>query len=201
MSDDPFPFEFPYEPMTARTRRQAAPLSRRKLLVFAAIALLLVMGFIELRRAYREFFHAIYVGKTGPVPLRNDWPTALTNLLEEPEGIEIDESTIQVHALCRGAYDAEFVWRMDAVPGLLEYLEARWRLKPETNPKWRVLEGHGIVSSRAETPSWWSPKDDDDTTFYFGPSFLRKGEERTAIYQVAFDKKRNTIFVHYYDGL
>jgi hypothetical protein len=95
------------------------------------VALLLVGGIafaIWQWRGFSQSMHDIFTGETGPVSSRADWPRPLKDLLDDSDGIEIDESTIQVHCLCGGVYDKEFVWRMDAAPGLFELLEKRWKL-------------------------------------------------------------------------
>jgi hypothetical protein len=85
--------------------------------------------------------------------------------------------------------------RVDAGPGLLERLKLRWKLTQISHPDWPVLKGHSDISGVA-TPPWWSPKDDDDTTFFVCPQTLagEKGDR----FLVAFDGKRNVIFVHYW---
>ncbi|MBN2024587.1 MAG: hypothetical protein JW809_17540 [Pirellulales bacterium] len=141
-----------------------------------------------------SFFRAMLVGNTGPVPSRDDWPDPLKSLVDEPNGVTIAPSTIQVHCLCQG-WDPEFVWRMDATPGLFEHLKDRWKLTRISNPNWPVLKGRSRLSG-VETPPWWSPRDDDDTTFFACPQTL--AGEKDNRFQVALDKKQNTIFVHYW---
>ncbi len=66
----------------------------------------------------RQYFVYVLAGNTGPMSLRADWPPPLKDVLDAPDGIEIDESTIKVHCLCQG-FDPEFVWRMDAALGFV----------------------------------------------------------------------------------
>jgi hypothetical protein len=140
--------------------------------------------------AWRKAMHDAFVGETGPVPLRADWPRPLKELLDDPGGIEIDESNIQVHCLCRG-WDDTFVWRMDAEPGLFELIAERWNLIQTTDSRDYVLEGHRETKSGVHTPAWWKPIDDDGTQF-----FVSEGESYH--FHVALDKGRNTIWVHWW---
>src|SRR5216684_6761916 len=122
------------------TSRQAG-----RLTFGVGVALFLVGGIafaVWWWRGWSQSMHGIFTGKTGPVSLRADWPRPLKDLLDDSGGIEIDESTIQVHCLCGGVYDSEFVWRMDAAPGLFELIEKRWNLTPVNGPDWGVLEGY-----------------------------------------------------------
>ena len=166
----------------------------RTLLMITTIAAVLLAAYIAWERAQRQFFHAILVGNTGPVPFRDDWPEPLKAILAASKGVELDQSTIQVHCLCQG-FDPEFVWRMDAAPGLLEHLKDRWKLTQISHPNWPVLKGYSNISGVA-TPLWWSPKDDDDTTFFVCPQTL--AGEKGNRFQVALDKRQNTIFVRYW---
>jgi len=141
-----------------------------------------------------RFFHAVLVGDTGPVTSSDDWPQPLAELIGESDGVEIDESTIRVHCLCRG-FDPEYVWRMDAARGMLEHLSDRWQLTQVDGLRWPVLNGRSQLSGEP-TPTWWSPQRDADTSFYVCRHTLA-GDEGD-LFQVALDKKRNTIFVHYW---
>lgn len=166
----------------------------RTVLVITTILAILLAAYIAWDRAQREFFHAILVGKTGPVQSRDDWPEPLRAILADAKDGDLDERAIQVYCLCQG-FDPEFVWRMDAATGLLEHLEQRWKLGQVSHPNWAVLKGHSNLSGVA-TPTWWSPKDDGQTTFFVCPQTLagEKGDR----FLVAFDKRRNLIFVHYW---
>ena len=162
--------------------------------VITTILAVLLAAYITWDRAQREFFHAILVGDTGPVQSPDDWPEPLKAILAEAQAGDVDESTIQVYCLCQGM-DPEFVWRMDAVPGLLEHLKDRWTLTQISDPDWAVLKGRSNISGVA-TPTWWSPIDDDDTTFFVCPQTLagEKGDR----FLVAFDRRRDVVFVHYW---
>jgi hypothetical protein len=162
--------------------------------VGAGVVLFLVGGYAYLWRMH-QFFHGVLVGETGPVSLRADWPQPLKDLLADLEGIEIDESTIQVHRLCQG-FDPEFVWRMDAAPGLFELIEKRWMLTRVDDPKWYKLEGYRSGISGVPTPAWWSPRDDGQTSFYVSPQVLAAGKSDR--FHVALDEKRSTIWVYYW---
>lgn len=84
---------------------------------------------------------------------------------------------------------------MDAASGLLEDLERRWTLTQISRPNWPVLKGRSSISGIA-TPPWWSPKDDGQTTFFACPQTLAR--EKGDRFLVAFDPRRNVIFVHYW---
>lgn len=141
--------------------------------------------------AWRNAMHNAFVGETGPVPSRADWPRPLKELLDDPGGIEIDESSIQVHCLCRG-WDDTFVWRMDAVSGLFELIADRWELTQTTDSRSYVLEGHKERRSGVYTPAWWKPRDDGSTKFFV--SDRASGDT----FHVALDENRNTIWVHWW---
>lgn len=143
--------------------------------------------------AWTQAMHDTFTGKTGPVESRADWPRPLQGLLDASDGIEIDHSRIQVHSLRNGAFDREYVWRMDAAPGLFELLERRWKLSPVNASEWVVLEGY-ISSTRVQTPAWWSPRDDGQTSFYMGALLYDGDGDR---FCVALDRNRSTIWVHF----
>jgi hypothetical protein len=166
----------------------------RTIFVITTIVAIVVAAYIAWDRAQRQFFHAMFVGNTGPVRSRDDWPEPLKAILAEAKDDDLNEATIQVYCLCQG-FDPEFVWRMDAAPDLLEHLKQRWKLTQVSHPNCKVLKGHSHNSGIA-TPPWWSPKDDDDTTFFVCPQTLagRKGDR----FLVALDARRNAIFVHYW---
>ena len=75
----------------------------------------LVAGVFAYVCLFARSMHTLFVGETGPVTSRADWPYPLQRLLDDPDGNEIDESRIRVHCLCNGI-DKEHVWRMDATP-------------------------------------------------------------------------------------
>jgi hypothetical protein len=171
---------------------------RRALLIAATlIGIVVVLGAFALlvvEVGGNAIVHAVIVGKTGPVTDPSDWPEPLQKLCKDLGATSLPTSTIQVHCLCRGM-DAEYVWRMDAVPGLFEDLEKRWQLLPVSNPKWRVLSGRSSLSGES-VPRWWSPGQGDGTTFHECPA-TRAGEKGDR-FCVAFDKHQGVIFVHYW---
>jgi len=144
--------------------------------------------------AQMSWFDALLVGKTGPVTSRDDWPKPLKELLDGTKELQLDESSIQVHCLGEG-FDPEFVWRMDAAPGLFEHVKQRWNLTPISKPQWPILKRRSPISARA-APPWWSLKDDGNTDFFVSPQELAK--EKGDRFQVARDRKRNKIFVRYW---
>ncbi len=137
---------------------------------------------------------AVFVGQTGTVTNPSDWPEPLKKLCDESKVMAIPTSTIQVHCLCHGM-DYEYVWRMEATPGLFDHIKNRWELSPVSDPHWRVLDGTSSLSGES-TPSWWSPSRDRNTMFYACRRSLagEKGDR----FQVALDKHRNVVFVHYW---
>lgn len=167
--------------------------SLRVLFIVTAIAAVLVAGYVVINLAMHSFFHAILVGNTGPVPSPDDWPDPLKLLVNEPNGIDVDRSTIQVYCLCQG-FDPEFIWRMDAAPGLFEHLKERWKLTPTDYANWPGPRGKSSRSGVA-TPPWWSPSVDDTTFFVCSRSLAGEKGDR---FLVAFDRHRNTLFVHYW---
>ena len=145
-------------------------------------------------QSWTQSMHDVFTGKTGAVPVRTDWPRPLKELLDDTDGIEVDESTIQVHCLCGGVYDQEFVWRMDATFGLFDLLEKRWKLTLVNGSDWGVLEGYKTSLTREQTPAWWSPRDDGETLFYKSPGgYDGDGEE----FRVGVDENHSTVWVHY----
>jgi hypothetical protein len=135
---------------------------------------------------------AMTTAGTGPVPSSDDWPRPLKELVAD-EGVELDESSIQVYCMYR--LESEFVWETDAVPGLMEHLMHRWKLTQISRPDWPILKGHSHFSGVA-TPAWWTPKDDGFTDFFVNPSELTR--DMSDRLQVAHDKKRKKIFVRYW---
>lgn len=137
---------------------------------------------------------AALVGETGPVTSFEDWPDPLKGLVGDLGEAELDQTSIRVYCLCHGM-DSEYVWRMDAAPGLFEHVEERWDLSAIEDPDWHVLEGSSILSGVA-TPDWWSPQRDEGTSFYVCPQELAR--EKGSRFKVALDRERNIIFVHYW---
>jgi hypothetical protein len=76
---------------------------------------------------------AVIVGNTGPVANPSDWPEPLQKLRKDFGATSLPTSKIQVHCLCHGM-DHEYVWRMDAIPGLFKHIQKRWQLSPVSNP-------------------------------------------------------------------
>ena len=76
--------------------------SLRTLLIFTTIAAVFLAAYASWRWSTEQFFRVLLVGETGPVTSRDDWPQPLITLIDESDGIEIDDSTIQVHCLCQG---------------------------------------------------------------------------------------------------
>lgn len=119
----------------------------------------------------------------------------MKDLTEKPVGIHCDAPDIRVHCLCNG-WDREHVWRMDDRPDLFATIEREWELTEVHDPRYYLLEGFKSGLSRVPAPEWYSPHDDGDTSFYVSPAVLGEGE--SDFLHVAFDKKRNVIFVHYW---
>ncbi len=175
-------------------KRIFSQFSLRTLLIITTGAAVLLAVFGMCKRAQEQLFHDMLVGETGPVTSREDWPEPLKSIVAEASRLNLDPSTIQVHCLCRGM-DLEFVWRMQASPGLFEQIKERWKLTEVTKPDWPILQGRSSISGE-RTPSWWSAKDDGQTAFFVCPQTLagEKGDR----FLVAFDKRRDIIFVRYW---
>jgi hypothetical protein len=169
----------------------------RRLLNIASIAcLVLCVALMGLWvRSYHRFVHNIFVGDTGPVDRREEWPRPLLESIKEFDEAGLDERAIQVYCLCHG-FDLEYVWRMDIDANLFKLLKDKWQLTQVDNPEWYILrEGNSPISGIAP-PAWWSPQQDGQTAFYVCPQELAK--EKGDRFQVAFDPSRETIFVHYW---
>jgi hypothetical protein len=82
--------------------------SLRTIFAITAILAVLLAAYMAWDRAERRFFHAVFVGKTGPVRSREEWPDPLKKIVAEAKEGDLDESTIQVYCLCQG-FDPEFV--------------------------------------------------------------------------------------------
>lgn len=166
---------------------------------WAVAAVLLAAGCVYVQwrvRGYLADIRAAFTGETGPVRSRAGWPRPLLELLDEGvEGIEIDESVIPVYCLCRG-FDDTFVWRMDAVPGLFEHLQERWKLTQVDDSRFYILEGAKSPHSAVRTPHWWQPHDDGHTTFYVSSQVLAGGKDDH--FHVALDEKREKIWVYHW---
>ena len=166
----------------------------RTLLLLTTVIAAVLGSCIGWCRSQRSQYQAYLARMTGPVISRDDWPLPLKEVLEVPEGVELDESAIQVYCLNRG-FDPEFVWRMDATPGLLEHLKQQWRLTQVAGPGSVMIQRKSRFSGIA-TPVWWSPKDDGDTMFFVNPNELER--EKSDRLQVAYDAKQQAIFVWYW---
>lgn len=163
-----------------------------------AVVIFLVVGIAVLALFYRAsnaLISASVVGHTGPVELRDDWPRPLKELLDGAGAISSDESTIQVHCMCQG-FDPEYVWRMEATPGLFAKIEGRWKLSKVSDHQLYKLEGYKSKLSGVATPAWWLPRDDGSTSFYVSPQVLAR--DKGDRFHVALDEKRNLIFVYYW---
>jgi hypothetical protein len=180
---------------------QATPKNRRRnwslfviVTPIGVVALLVSVVFVAMQSGGEAIVHAVIVGKTGPVTNPSDWPEPLKKLRNDLGAAVLPTSKFQVHCLCHGL-DHEYVWRMDVCPGLFEHVQKRWRLSPVSNPSWSVLEGKSNLSGES-TPSWWSPKQGNNTKFYECPA-TRAGEKGDR-FCVAFDESQGIIFVHYW---
>jgi hypothetical protein len=167
---------------------------RTLLVTIAVVAIVLGGGLALINLASRDLIHAVMVGRTGPVTSQKDWPEPLQKMMNELGEVKLDPTSIQVYCLCHGM-DPEYVWRMDAAPGLFEQIASKWKLTEVEDPKWRILSGASSLSGVA-TPSWWSPQKDKAMSYYVCPQTLA-GETGNR-FQVALDKEQNTVFVHYW---
>lgn len=164
------------------------------LIIALAIAVTVFGGYVALRVVASYLLGLGLIGDTGPVTSAADWPRSLNELVaEEPR---VDQSSLQVFCLCSGI-EYEFVWRMDATDDLVEHLEERWQLTQVKEPSSIMLERKSMLSGVA-TPDWWCPVDDGDTDFYACERTLSR--EKGDQFAVAVDKRRQTIFVHYWDN-
>jgi len=157
---------------------------------------LCVAGVVLVNMAMNDFMRAVVVGKTGPVTSPADWPQPLKDLVTDAKSTKIDVYVLQVHQM-NGAVDPEYIWQMRATPGLLELIKTRWKLSPIPTPDYGVFCGKSNLSGDS-TPDWWSPKANVGTQFYACATCL--AGEKGAQFQVAYDVKRGTIFVRYYDN-
>ena len=164
----------------------------RTLFVVTTIVAVPFAGYVLWNRMMEEALHAFLVGKTGPVTSRDDWPGPLKELINEPE-IKLNETTVQVHCLCQG-WDPEYVWRMEAGPGVFEHIKNRWKLTA-TDANWHIYKGFSHNSGEP-TPAWWSPKQNAQTLFFACPRTL--GGNKSDRFLVALDQEHGTIFVHYW---
>lgn len=167
----------------------------RTLFMLTAVVAIIFAGYAMWDRAMHSFFHDAFVGDTGPITSKEDWPKPLKELAQETDAIGLDVSTIQVHCLCQG-FDPEYVWRMHAAPGLMDHLKTRWQLTEVTNPNWQVLTKRRSHNSGVPTPSWWSPKKDASTSFFACPQTIagEKGDR----FCIAHDGRNEKIYVHYW---
>lgn len=165
------------------------------LAVLVGISLLVIAAIVWWNWAFRQAMHTMFVGETGPVTVCAEWPAPLKDLLDKPVEIVCDAPDIMVHCLCHG-WDREYVWRMDNRPDLFATIEEEWELTEVHDPRYYMLEGFKSGLSRVPAPEWYSPHDDGETSFYVSPAVLGEGESH--YFHVAFDNKRNVIFVHFW---
>ena len=167
----------------------------RTILALIAILALLMGGYIAVDRALDRFMFGLIIGKPGgPVQSRKDWPFDLQQLLDKPDGAQVNQASIQVFCLCKGS-DLEYVWRVEASPELIELLKQRWSLAQVSKPAWPILKGRSPILG-VPTPSWWSPKVNEDTSF-----FANEGEPGDGPgVQVAVDRRLNLIYVHWWNS-
>jgi hypothetical protein len=164
-------------------------------LIYALVGVLLcVTAIVLFEISTREFFHSIMVGKTGPVSSPDGWPKPLKELQLDRDHANLPITNVQIYCLCQGM-DPEYVWRMDAAPGLLAYLKLKWELTQVAEPTGVMLDGRSTISGET-APSWWNPTESKNTDFYVCARTLArtKGDR----FQVAFDKDRMIIFVRYW---
>lgn len=167
----------------------------RKLFIVTVLVAIPLAGFVVWKRSMDRFFHAMFVGDTGPVNKLEDWPHPLLESIDELDAAGLDRSTLKIHCLCQG-FDPEYVWRMDGNAKMFKLLQNKWKLTQVANPAGFILmNGHSDLSGVA-TPAWWTPKQDGQTAFYVCPQELAR--DKGDRFQVAFDQKSETIFVHYW---
>ncbi len=146
--------------------------------------------------AMDSFFDAMIVGETGSVQSREEWPRPLLELIDECDEVAVTESNVQVFCLCQG-FDPEYVWRMTGDETVLQLLKDKWQLSVDEKPRWHVLRGYS-QNSEVSVPPWWSPKENEQTTFYVCPQAIAK--DKGDRFKVAFDASRQSIFVHYWSN-
>jgi hypothetical protein len=164
------------------------------LILALAGVVLCVVAIVLFEISSREFFHALMVGKTGPVSSPKDWPKPLKELHVDGVRAKFQITNVQVYCLCQG-FDPEYVWRMDSTPGLLDHLKRTWELSPAAEPTGIMRDGRSTLSGEL-APSWWNPTESKNIEFYVCARTLagEKGDR----FQVALDADRNIIFVRYW---
>ena len=166
---------------------------RLRTLFIVMVLVALPMGaFPAWQRAMKEFFHAIVVGKTGPIEVRELWPKPLEQLVKDSP-IELTQQTLRVHCMCQG-FDPEYVWRMDGDQKQMDHLAQQWKLTQVIMPRTKIFTGRSSLSG-LPVPDWWKPSQIKDIVYYVCPSTL-EGEKGDR-YQVAFSGQEGTIYVHY----
>ena len=162
-------------------------------LVLTAI-ILCVLAIILFHHSQRAFFEAVLVGETGPVSSPDQWPKPLKDLLAEAKRANLEIVSVQVHCLCQG-FDPEYVWRMEATPGLLEHIKQKWELSQVNEPGQVIRTGQSRISGK-QAPLWWSPMKCKNCEFYVCKRTLER--EKSDRFQVALDRDGQVIFVHYW---
>ena len=165
----------------------------RSLFILMCLVALSLGLFLALLRGMKEFFHAIVVGETGAIEVRELWPKPL-EMLDEGSPFEISQQTLRVHCMCQG-FDPEYVWRMDGDQEQMDHLIQQWKLTQVTMPRSKIFIGQSSLSG-LPVPDWWKPSQIKDVVYYVCPSTLagEKGDR----FQVAFSEQEGTIYVHHW---
>jgi hypothetical protein len=165
----------------------------RTLFIVTTVVGVLLAIFILWNRAMDRFFHGIFVGETGPVVFREQWPRPLIELIEDSSPSVAIES-IKVFCLCQG-FDPEYVWRMDGDSEMVSHLVERWRLTQVADPQSPVFQGRSHNSGVA-VPEWWKPWENSDSVYYLCPATL--AGDKSDRFQVVFSESEKSIYIHYW---
>lgn len=179
------------------TEKSSCRFPWRPIIIVVIVFIILIGGgIICFNIAMHNFFHAVFAGNPGAVNSTADWPDSLKKLVEDANSAKIDLQVFEVHCMCKG-YEREYIWRMNANPDLLDFVIKRWDLSPAKPPDYGIFCGQSMLSGDS-TPLWWTPKENADNQFYVCKLTLagEKGER----FHIAYDKKRNCLFVWYWDN-
>lgn len=161
--------------------------------VIATVFVVLIGGCLVSLIGSRLLIQSVVVGETGPVDSSVKWPDPLKKLVEARPDIAMD--TIKVYQLCQG-FDAEYVMRINAPPGLMDYLVETWELTEVSSPLLpTVFHGRSQISG-VTTPEWWEPSSNQDIKYYVCPRTLVG--EKSDRFQVAYSESTKGLYVHYW---
>lgn len=165
----------------------------RTLFILTTTVGVLLACYIVWDKAMDSMFTAILVGEPGPVENKEDWPKTLQEFVAEASNKQLEVTNLKVHCFS-SVTDLHYVWRMQATPGLLEFMQTHYQLTATQPPTWSLFHPDNIYQNPNE--GWWALPEHTDIEYFAGPNYLARGYDDR--FEVLHDSHFNLLYVHFY---